>query len=170
MTESELKEHLEAAEKSPKQVAAAVSGLPDKVVRYKPAPDKWCILEILGHLADIEIVYAYRLRQMLADKQPVIAPMDQNEWAQKLGYMETPPAELIALYGLNRHANLRLLQRLTPADLGKSAYHPEAKKDFTVAELIERMGTHGASHLAQIERLKKACAGRQTSEARPRPH
>ena len=104
MTESELKKHLEAAEKSPKQIAAAVSGLPDKVLRYKPAPDKWCILEILGHLADIEIVYAYRLRQMLADKKPVIAPMDQDDWARNLGYMETPPAELVALYGLNRHA------------------------------------------------------------------
>jgi DinB superfamily len=155
MTEKELKNHLEAAEKSPKQVAAAVSGLSEKVFRYKPTPDKWCILEILGHLADIEIVYAYRLRQMLADKKPVIAPMDQDEWARNLGYMETPPAELIALYGLNRHANLRQLQRLKPADLEKSAFHPESKKDITVAELVERMGAHGASHLAQIEKLKK---------------
>ena len=155
MTEKELKNHLEAAEKSPKQVAAAVSGLSEKVLRYKPAPDKWCILEILGHLADIEIVYAYRLRQMLADKKPVIAPMDQDEWARNLGYIETPPAELIALYGLNRHANLRLLQRLKPGDLEKSAFHPESKNDITVAELVERMGAHGASHLAQIEKLKK---------------
>ena len=155
MTEKELKNHLEAAEKSPKQVAVAVSGLPEKVLRYKPAPDKWCILEILGHLADIEIVYAYRLRQMLADKKPVIAPMDQNAWARNLAYMETPPAELIALYGLNRHANLRLLQRLKPGDLEKSAFHPEIKKDITVAELVQRMGMHGASHLAQIEKLKK---------------
>ena len=90
MTEAELKNHLDAAEKSPKQIAAAVSGLPDKTLRYKPSPDKWCILEILGHLADIEIVYAHRFRQMLADKKPVIAPMDQDAWAQNLGYMETP--------------------------------------------------------------------------------
>jgi hypothetical protein len=155
MTESELKKHLEAAEKSPKQVAAVVSGLPVKTLRYKPAPDKWCILEVLGHLADIEIVYGYRLRQMLADKKPVIAPMDQNDWARNLGSMETPPAEMIALYGLNRHANMRLLQRLKPGDLDKSAFHPEIKKDVTVAEMVERMGTHGANHLEQIERLKK---------------
>jgi uncharacterized damage-inducible protein DinB len=155
MTESELKHFLETAEKSPKQIAAAVSGLSAEELRYKPAPDKWCILEILGHLADIEIVYAYRLRQMLTDKKPVIAPMDQNDWARNLGYMETPPAELIALYGLNRHANLRLLRRLTTADLGKSAYHPEIQKDFSVAQLIERMATHGTSHLEQIERLKR---------------
>jgi uncharacterized damage-inducible protein DinB len=155
MTDNELQAHLDAAEKSPKQVATAVSGLPDKVLRFKPGPDKWCILEVLGHLADVEIVYGYRLRQMLADHQPVIAPMDQNEWACNLGHTETPPAELVALYGLNRHANLRLLRRLTPADFAKSAYHPETKKDFTVAELIERMAAHGASHLQQIERLKK---------------
>jgi hypothetical protein len=158
MTENELKEHLDAAEKSPKQVAAAVSGLSEKMLRYKPAPDKWCILEVLAHLADVEIVYAYRLRQMIADKKPVIAPMDQNEWARSLGYVETPPAELIALYGLNRHGNLRLLERLKPADLAKSAYHPETKQDFTVAQLIERMGAHGASHLEQIEKLKKEAA------------
>ncbi len=101
MNEAELKQHLEAAEKSPKQIAAAVSGLPDKTLRYKPAPDKWCILEVLGHLADIEVVYAYRIRQMLADKKPVIAPMDGDDWARNLGYTETPPAELVALYGLN---------------------------------------------------------------------
>ena len=68
MTEAEFRKHLDAAEKSPKQIAAAVSGLPDKTLRYKPAPDKWCILEILAHLADIEILYAHRIRQMLADK------------------------------------------------------------------------------------------------------
>lgn len=155
MTEAELKKHLDAAEKSPKQIAAAVSGLSDKVLRYKPAPDKWCILEILGHLADIEVVYAYRLRQTLADKKPVIAPMDQDDWARNLGYTEVPPAEMVAFYGLNRHANLRLLRRLKPGDLEKSAYHPELKHDVAVAEYVEKMGTHGATHLAQIERLKK---------------
>ena len=159
MNEAELKQHLEAAEKSPKQIAAAVSGLPDKTLRYKPAPDKWCILEVLGHLADIEVVYAYRMRQMLADKKPVIAPMDGDDWARNLGYTETPPAELVALYGLNRHANLRLLRRLKVADLGKSAFHPELQREVTVAEMIEKMAGHGAGHLQQIERLKKDARG-----------
>ena len=160
MNEAELKQHLEAAEKSPKQIAAAVSGLPDKTLRYKPAPDKWCILEVLGHLADIEVVYAYRIRQMLADKKPVIAPMDGDDWARNLGYTETPPAELVALYGLNRHANLRLLRRLKSADFGKAAFHPELQRDVTLAEMIEKMSGHGTGHLQQIERLKKESAGK----------
>jgi hypothetical protein len=52
MTEAEFRKHLDAAEKSPKEIAAAVSGLPEKVLRYKPSPEEWCVLEVLGHLAD----------------------------------------------------------------------------------------------------------------------
>jgi uncharacterized damage-inducible protein DinB len=160
MTEAELKKHLDAAEKSPKQIAAAVSGLPDKTLRYKPSPEKWCILEILAHLADAEIAFAYRFRQMLADKDPVIAPIDQDAWAKNLGYLESSPAELIALYGLNRHATLQLLRRLKADDLKKSAFHPELKAQLPVATLVERMADHGVNHLAQIERLKKEAGKR----------
>jgi hypothetical protein len=155
MNEAELKKHLEASEKNPKQVAAAVSGLPDKTLRYKPSPEKWCILEILAHLADVEVIYAHRIRQMLADKDPVIAPIDQDAWAKHLGYLDSSPAELVALYGLNRHANLQLLRRLKAGDLKKSAFHPELKAAVTVADMVERMAEHGPNHLSQIERLKK---------------
>jgi len=155
MTEAEFKKHLDAAEKSPKQIAAAVSGLPDKTLRYKPSPDKWCILEILAHLADMEYLYAYRMRQMLADKDPVIAVIDQDAWAKHLGYLESSPAELVALYGLNRHATLQLLRRLKAADLKKSAFHPEHKRAVTLEEYVGMMSGHGPNHLEQIERLKK---------------
>jgi len=159
MTEADLKKHLDAAEKSPKQIAAAVSGLPEKTLRYKPAPDKWSILEILAHLADMEILYAYRMRQMLADRDPVIAPIDQDAWAKNLGYMESSPPELVALYGLNRHANLRLLRRLKIDDLQKSARHPELDHPVTVADYLQMMSKHGPNHLQQIERLKKEATG-----------
>jgi hypothetical protein len=46
MTEQELRAHLEALEKNPEIIAAAVKGLEESVLRYKPAPNKWSILEI----------------------------------------------------------------------------------------------------------------------------
>jgi hypothetical protein len=155
VTEAELKKHLDAAEKSPKEIAAAVSGLSPAALRYRSDPAKWCILEILGHLADIEIVYGYRLRQMLADEKPVIAAMDQDAWAKNLGYLDASAPELVASYGLNRHHNLRLLRRLKAGELEKSAFHPEFQKDVTVARLVEQMAGHGVNHLGQIEKLKK---------------
>jgi hypothetical protein len=156
VTEAEIKYRLDEAEKGPKKLAAAVSGLSDKVLRYRPAPDKWCILEIIGHLADIEIVYGYRMRQMIADEKPVIAPMDQDQWAKNLGYMEASPAELLAQFGVNRHHNLRLLRRLKPDDLNKSAWHPERNENVDLADMVQRLATHDANHIEQIERLKKA--------------
>lgn len=155
MTEAEFKKHMEAAESNPKRLAAAVLGLSAEHLRYKSAPDKWCILEILGHLADVEIVFGHRIRQMLAEEKPVIAPMDQNAWARNLGYMETPPAELIALFGINRHHNLRVLRRIKPEDLDRSAYHPELKRDMLLNEIVEKLDTHTENHLRQIEKLKK---------------
>jgi len=160
MTEAELKKHLDTAEKSPREIAAAVSGLPDKVLRYKPSPQQWCVLEVLGHLADIEMAYGYRLRQMLADAKPVIAPIDQEAWARNLNYMDSPATELVAFYGLARHHNMRLLRTLKLADLSKAAFHPEMQAPMTVADLVERIAGHGAGHLRQIERLKAAAQGK----------
>ena len=139
---------------SPQDIAAAVSDLSDKVLRYKLSSDKWCVLEILGHIADVEIVYGYRLRQMLADNKPIIAPLDQDAWARNLNYLDSPPSELVAFYGLARHHNLRLLRTLKASDLSKSAFHPEIQRNMTVADLVERMGGHGSAHLRQIEKLK----------------
>jgi uncharacterized damage-inducible protein DinB len=159
MMADELKEHIDSAEKDPKKIAAAISGLPDSTLRYKPAPDKWSILEILGHLADMEILNAYRMRQMVADKNPTIAPIDQDAWACNLGYLDEQPAELVAQFGLTRHHNLKLLRRIKPADLEKGAFHPELNRQVTLAEMVERLAAHGPNHLAQIERLKKQAAG-----------
>lgn len=158
MTADELKKHIDDADRGPKKLAAAVSGLSNKMLGYKPSSEKWCILEIIGHLADVELVYGHRLRQMLAENKSTIAPMNQEDWARNLGYMEAAPAELVAQYGLNRHHNLRLLRRIGLDDLKKSAYHPERKADMTVEELVQRLVRHDANHLAQIEALKQQAA------------
>lgn len=161
MTEAELKQCLVEAEKGPKKLAAAVSGLPANVLRFKPSPNKWSIQEILGHLADIEIVYGYRIRQMIADEKPVIAPIDQDDWAAHLGYLEAAPAELVAQYSLNRHHNLRLLRRLKPEDLARSAYHPEIKANVNLEDMVARLAKHDANHIGQIERLKNETAKKE---------
>ncbi len=155
MTQQELNEKLAAVEIGPSLIAASVTGLEDAILRFKPAPGKWCILEILGHLADMEVQYGYRMRQMMADKEPVIAPIDQDDWANHLGALEASPAELLEAYQSARRANLRLLRRLQPADLEKGAFHPEHGRKVTLAELLGMMAGHDPNHLSQIERLKQ---------------
>ena len=159
MTDKEFKDKLQSIVTGPSLIATAVAGLDELTLRRKPAPGKWSILEILGHLADIEVVYGYRLRQMLADKEPAIAPIEQDDWARNLGYLEATPGELLEAYQPARRANLRLLRRLKPADLEKGAFHPELKRKVTVGDLIGMMAGHDPNHLGQIERLKQKSKG-----------
>ena len=46
-----------------------------------PAPGKWSPAEIVCHLADCEIAFAFRLRQTLAEDNHTIQPFDQDKWA-----------------------------------------------------------------------------------------
>src|SRR5438477_3626392 len=82
-------------------------------------------------------------------------------WRISRSYMSESAPELVALYGLNRHHTLQLLRRIKLADLEKTAFHPELQKNVTVAEYVDRIGTHGANHLQQIERLKKETSSYQ---------
>src|ERR1700689_1721958 len=66
-------------------------------IEESPAPGKWSPLEILCHLADCEIVFAYRLRQALAENHHVIQPFDQERWAACYDAFDTPTA--LAVFG-----------------------------------------------------------------------
>jgi uncharacterized damage-inducible protein DinB len=155
MTADQIKTLITEAEQDPKRLAAAVSGIPESTLNRKSSPDKWSIHEIVGHLADAEIIVAYRFRQVLADKDPKFAPIDQDAWTQTLGYTEASIPELIAQFGVNRFHNLRILRRATPEAFAKSGYHPERNRQVTLEEMFQYWVNHGPNHIAQIERLKK---------------
>ena len=155
MTLQEAKQNIDNIARGPETIAKAVEGLNSGALRYKPAPDKWCILEIVAHLADVEIVQGHRLRQALAEPQPSFAPMDQEAWAAHLGYAETPVEDSLEAFRVARKANLRLLRRISEGDLNKGGFHLELKRVLTVAEIIQRLAVHDPNHLGQIERVKQ---------------
>jgi DinB family protein len=154
MTLIEARHNIDKLAQGPDAVAAAVKGLDAKALRYKPAANKWSVVEILAHLADVEIVQGHRIRQALAEQEPTFAPMDQDAWANNLGYLECKPEELLEQFRVARRANVRLLRRVKEADLARGGYHPELKRVLTVGEIIERVSKHDPNHLGQIEKLK----------------
>src|ERR1700732_92655 len=66
---------------TPGRLGAILDTLGDKGAERAPAPGKWNAREILCHLADCEVVFAYRLRQAAAEDHHVIQPFDQDKWA-----------------------------------------------------------------------------------------
>jgi len=119
-------------------------------INRQPAPGKWSICEIVSHLADTETVFAFRLRQTLAEDHHIIQPFDQGRWGERYGAYTFDRA--LALFESARNWNLRLLNTVTEADRRRPVTHPE-RGTMTFWTIVETMGGHDINHLLQIERL-----------------
>lgn len=103
----------------------AIHGLSTEELRRPEAPGKWPIAGVLQHLADSEIVWAWRMRMILAQDRPTITGFDQDLWADRLHYAEASPAEALEVFGVLRQVNLRLIRRRPPGDLDRIGVHAE---------------------------------------------
>ncbi|MBI4364825.1 MAG: DinB family protein [Candidatus Latescibacteria bacterium] len=81
---------------APEKFARAIAGLSAKQMRRRPAPSKWSIIEILGHLHDTEVVYGYRNRLSLSQPGCTILGYDQAEFVRQLRHRRADAKRLIA--------------------------------------------------------------------------
>ncbi len=114
------------------------------------APGKWSAREILCHLADCEIVFAFRLRQALAEDHHVIQPFDQDRWAES--YAAFDSAAALAVFSSVRKWNLTLIRKIPSPALSKPLTHPE-RGEMPYRELMETMAGHDLNHLKQFEKI-----------------
>jgi uncharacterized damage-inducible protein DinB len=137
------------------KLAALAGRLGPERLRRSPAPGKWSAAQILCHLADCEVVFAYRLRQALAEPHHMIQPFDQDVWAS--GYSAMDATEALAVFTAVRKWNVTLFEHMTPADFEKRLTHPE-RGEMTVRTVMETMAGHDLNHIGQIERIAEAAA------------
>ena len=133
----------------------AIDGLSSSEIRQPEAPGKWSIAEILQHLADSEVVWAWRMRVILAQDRPPITGYDQDLWARRLRYDEAEPGDALEQFTVMRRANLRVIERASPADLERVGVHSERGAE-TLAHLRRLYAGHDLMHLNQIERVRRA--------------
>lgn len=115
-----------------------------------PTPGKWSAREIVCHLADCEVVFAYRLRQAASQPHHVIQPFDQDDWAKV--YSGYTAAAALDVFCAVRNWNLALLKALPPGTFAKTLNHPE-RGDMTFQVVVETMAGHDLNHLKQIEAI-----------------
>jgi hypothetical protein len=115
-----------------------------------PTPDKWSAAEIVCHLADCEIVFAFRFRQTLAEDGPTIQPFDQGKWAAT--YSGIPAAEALVAFSALRNWNLRLIRDALPGAADRMMTHPE-RGTMTFQAVVETMAGHDLNHLGQLRRI-----------------
>ena len=89
------------------RLASLLAAIGPEKALVPPAPGKWSPVEIVCHLADCELVFAFRLRQTLAEDAPVIQPFDQDKWAAT--YPGVSAEQALQVFKAVRGWNLRLI-------------------------------------------------------------
>ncbi|MFW6078506.1 MAG: DinB family protein [Gemmatimonadota bacterium] len=140
---------------TPSALRNAAEGLSSAQLARPEKPGKWSIRHVLQHLADSELVWGWRLRRVLARDRPRLTGFDQDRWADRLGYDQTDATHALDEFSAFRASNLRLLERMAPADLERVGVHAERGEE-TVAHMMRLYAGHDLVHRRQIERIRSA--------------
>ena len=135
-----------------------VDGIAVERLRTPEAPGKWSMIEVLAHLADTEMVYAWRYRLVLAQDRPGIAGFDQDAWARTFRYREQPWAGVRERLRVARESNLALLHGLTADQWERAGMHEERGAE-TIRRIAELGAAHDLVHRAQLERIRQCVTG-----------
>jgi hypothetical protein len=133
-------------------LAALVDGLSAEQLDRRPAPGKWCIREIVAHLADDELVGAYRIRLILSAPATEIQAFDQDVWARTGRYSTSDVTDSLMLYRSLRLANLKLLQSLTAGEWAMFGVHAERGVE-SLRDIAMYFAGHDINHFRQIESI-----------------
>ena len=132
----------------PEQLKHQLQGLDDAALHFRPAPDEWSILELVGHIIDVGTLWPGRTRQMLATDNPTLAAIDPG-WVRQRDYHNKQPGFLLITLAEQRAEYVEFLRVLRPAQLARSGIHP-TRGPLTVKQGIAALADHDRGHSEQI--------------------
>jgi uncharacterized damage-inducible protein DinB len=120
--------------------------------------DAWSIQENVGHLLDLEPLWAGRLDDLLEGVQE-LRPADlQNRKTHAAGHDEKTMAQLLAGFRAAREPVVRRLEELPRTDLSRTALHPRLRQPMSIVDLFFFVAEHDDHHLAAISALNRSYA------------
>lgn len=132
---------LDLYEASAKTIPAALAGISESELNWRPAPDSRSIGEIVRHLIRVDLWFMDRMGINLTTKDPG----------------KTSPENINAAFlTLNEEIKDILRQCQNDQELFRPSGKSDAKPHETLAEDIIHMAQHYLYHLAQIVYLRRA--------------
>lgn len=151
---SEVRRLIEDYAAGPQRLRESVAGLSAEQLRTRVAPGKWSILEVVCHVTDAELVYADRLKRILAENEPLLPAMDPDQFADRLAYDRRDLDEELTLVTAIRGQIAGLLETLQPTDFTRMGRH-SADGPLTFRTFLERITNHIPHHVRFIEEKKQ---------------
>lgn len=135
-----------------KELERLIEGASPSRLRRRPAPGKWSVVEILAHLADVEIVTSWRIRAILGAPGTPMQAMDQDAWVTAGHYDQRDPRKSVEVFRVLREMNLALFKTLTPEQWKHHGIHSERGAE-TVEDIVCLYAGHDLNHTRQVEQI-----------------
>jgi uncharacterized damage-inducible protein DinB len=94
---------------------AACGALDADGARFRYAPGKWSVKEVIGHIADTERIFQYRLLRIARGDTTPLPGFDENAYVAAAGSDAHPLDELLREFAAVRGATLALVHGLDAA-------------------------------------------------------
>ncbi len=116
------------------------------------APGKWSITQVLAHLADTELAFGWRMRQILTADRPILQAFDENRWAERFDYAAADPVEAYHTFAMLRVQHLQIWESVTPEELERLGIH-EQRGPESLGFMRQLIAGHDLRHRRQIDRI-----------------
>jgi len=147
-----IEELLTAYSAGPALLRESVRGLTAEQVRTPAPPGRWSALEVVCHISDFELVYADRMKRVVAEERPTLFGGDPDLFAAKLAYGQRDLEEELAVIDSVRNHVARFLRTLDAATFDRVGVHSE-DGPLTLTTLLKRIAGH-IPHHAEFIRQK----------------
>lgn len=161
---SELADLLERFRRGGELLAVATTGAAGLELDFKPAPDKWCVRQVVCHLADSEAVNVMRLRQVLAEENPVLQAFNGDAWGDRLDYGRRKISQALETFRKLRTENYELLKGTSEELFARTGTHTEEGLK-TLRQLVLGSAEHVEEHVKQIQEVRAAYRESRTKQA-----
>jgi hypothetical protein len=140
----------------------AIDGLRRDELLWIPPPGagigRWTIQQVVLHLMDDELIWAGRMKTIIAEDNPQILGFDESKFAARL-FPEEQDAELAArILDLNRRQFASVLRKLPESAFARTGRHNDLGI-FTLGQAVQWTNEHLHHHVLYIamkrERLGK---------------
>jgi uncharacterized damage-inducible protein DinB len=138
----------------------AVAGMTAQQARARPVPGKWSTLEVVCHLADFDVVYADRMKRILAMDQPLLISADENRYATALAYQDRDLEEELSILEQTRRQMARILRKQPPEAFSRvGIYKDEGTEEPRTLERLAMIMTNHIPHHAKFIHEKRKALG-----------
>ena len=104
---------LDNYEKQSDEVLELFNNLTEDQLKYKYAPDKWSVIEVLGHLIDSEIIMAYRALTYARQDKSNLQMYDHDKYVETGFFKDIESSLVINHFSAVRKSNISLFKTFT---------------------------------------------------------